>query len=215
MPTETAIRAATLILSAPLDPPPSATLYDQGLMMAGRPNPAFASWAEQVLERFRAFCVLESIPPAEAGGIDWMLLAYHLARKYEPRFKIKQKAGRRNTHDTPPAEMARRELAKLVAERRAQNPRLTVMAIAKNLEGKRVLPQEFRRMKRETLRKQIQRAEKEAVVELAFQKTLSELFKGGSFLSGPHSQSTHFAEGSPAGLLGFGLRASTPADKSG
>lgn len=178
-------RAALLILSEPLvEEVPPHEIYPHGLMMESESNPQFDEWAKGLFERLHALCVVKGIEPTASGGIDWTRLAMRLVFDYEPRvkgeprIKIKRKRGAKPKHNKPAAEAARRELAEIVVKKRAGNARLSAKKIAEDLAGKdrRFLPAAFKHMRVETLRKQIERAQKEAARNRVMQLTLAELF---------------------------------------
>jgi hypothetical protein len=212
------VRAAVLLLNTPVTPPPPASIR-QGLFGPEQDNPEFLAWCQNIIERCRALCVLEEIPLTESGDINWMGLAIRLAFKYEPKIRIRRKAGAPRKNDTPAVIEARKKLAELVELKRAKNPRQSVRSIAENLTN-RELPHAFRHLKPETLRKQVALAARQVALDRAFQKTISELFKPQE-LPKPYSPfsagtpGTHFVDGEPGGLFGLSLRASTPPGKLG
>jgi hypothetical protein len=177
------VRAALLVLNQPLAAEiPPREVYPRGLMQPDL-NPEFEDWAQGLIERLRALCVVNGIEPTASGGIDWPRLAVRLVFDYEPRdkreprIKIKRKRGAKSKHDKPAAEAARRELAEIVVRKRASNPRLSVSKIAGDLAGKdkKLLPAAFAHMSAETLRKQIERAQKETARDRIRELTLSEI----------------------------------------
>ncbi len=178
------VRAALLVLSQPLAAEiPPREIHPRGLMRPD-PNPEFEEWIQDLFERLGALCVVKGIGLTASGDINWRGLALRLVFDYEPRdkreprIKIKRKRGAKPKHDKPAAEAARRELTELIASKRASNPRLSLSKIARDLAGKdkRLLPAAFKHMSAETLRKQIERAQKEAARDRAMQLTLSEIF---------------------------------------
>jgi hypothetical protein len=205
----TKVRAALLVLSEPLAAEiPSREIYPRGLMQPDS-NPEFDKWAQGLLSRLRALCVVNGIEPMASGSIDWMNLAMHLVFNYEPRdkdeprIKIRRKRGAKPKHDRPAAEAARRELAELVAKKRAHNSRQSAKKIAEDLVGKdkRLLPAAFKHMAVETLRKQIERAEREAKFARIAHLTLSDILG--------HNPTTEPIDGTGRGL------AWRPSKKSG
>lgn len=178
------VLAALLVLRGPLAAEiPPREIYPRGLMQPDS-NPEFEEWVQGLLDRLRALCVVKGIEPTASGDINWMGLAMRLVFDYEPRdkgeprIKIKRKRGAKPKHDKPAAEAARRELAEIVTSKRASNPRLSVSKIAGDLAGKdkKSLPAAFKHMSVETLRKQIERAQREAARDRVMHLTLSEIF---------------------------------------
>lgn len=211
-PTENQYRAAMLILSVPIpeEMPPEKD-FSRGPMHPdyGAPNPEREKWWQDFLERVRALCVWHGIKPTLSGEIDWIGVAFHLIRHYvpkhkgEPRIKLNRKRGAKPKHGSWPAKAARQRLLEIVAQKRSKNPHLSVARIASDLVGKRVLPELFRHVGYDSLRKHIARAEDEAARDHETQRMMSDLHR----LFHPGEE---FIE-SPLGLSGLGLSTRPPS----
>lgn len=220
------LSAALLILGVPLDAeiPPSETpetALSYGPMHPGPAplNPEFEKWSRSFFERVNALCLVNHIKPTSSGDINWMGLAMHLLFDYEPRdkhaprIKFKRTRGAKPKHSSPAAKAARLELAEIVAKHRVRNPRQSVSDIARNLAGKKNVPAFFREVKWETLRKHIERAEREAKREQEFQKALSVLFASPGLLTS-YKPGTDFLKNLPGWSgTGLNLRPPPPSDK--